>query len=269
MEDIRVFSNPEFGDLRATLLNNEPYFVGKEVAEKLGYLNASKAVLNHVDEEDRTIIQSSQNGNLEIPNRGLIAINESGLYSLILSSKLPKAKQFKRWVTSEVLPSIRKNGGYIAGQETLSDDELLEKAILVAQKKIAERDAIIQRQSEEIGLKNQRISELQPKASYYDVVLNCKEVIPISQISKDYGMSATKLNKILAEEKVQYKQGNIWLLYQKYAEQGYTSTKTSLFPKRDGTQGSSIHTYWTQKGRLFIYGLLKSKGILPTIERGN
>ena len=104
--------------------------------------------------------------------------------------------------------------------------------------------------------------ELQPKASYYDLILQNKSTMPISQIAKDYGMSAVHLNNLLHEYKVQYKQGRIWLLYQKYAEQGYTQSRTYAID----ADSSKLHTYWTQKGRLFLYDLLKSKGILPLIE---
>lgn len=118
-----------------------------------------------------------------------------------------------------------------------------------------------------VSVQNQQIAELQPKASYYDVVLNCKDLMSIGKIAKDFGKSAVWLNKWLHEHGVQYKQGEIWLLYQQYAEQGYTSTKTSVYNGLDGKEHSKIHTYWTQKGRLFIYGLLKAEGILPTMER--
>lgn len=118
-----------------------------------------------------------------------------------------------------------------------------------------------------VAVQEQQISELQPKASYYDVVLNSPDLMPISTIAKDYGRSATWLNKFLHEKGVQFKQGDIWLLYQKYAQNGYTSTKTHSLNGRDGFQHTKVHTYWTQKGRLFIYDLLKTDGILPTIER--
>ena len=111
-KEIQIFKNDEFGQVRGILINDEPYFIGKEVAEVLGYANSKDAIQKHVDEEDKQIIQRSQFATLEIPNRGLTIINESGLYSLILSSKLPNAKKFKRWVTSEVLPQIRKTGSY-------------------------------------------------------------------------------------------------------------------------------------------------------------
>lgn len=124
MDNLMKFENDEFGQLRGILINNEPYFIGKEITEVLGYVNSKDAIQKHVDDEDKQIIQRSQFATLEIPNRGLTVINESGLYSLILSSKLANAKKFKRWVTSEVLPSIRKNGMY-ATDELLDNPDLL------------------------------------------------------------------------------------------------------------------------------------------------
>jgi RNA polymerase sigma factor (sigma-70 family) len=135
MNNIISFTNNELGTIRTVLIDNEPYFVGKDVAKALGYTNPQKAIKDHVDEEDRTVNESfTVNG-----TQGLL-INESGLYSLILSSKLPNAKKFKRWVTSEVIPSIRKYGGYIANQDNLTDEELLANAVQIAQRKIEERD---------------------------------------------------------------------------------------------------------------------------------
>ena len=119
-----------------------------------------------------------------------------------------------------------------------------------------------------IAVQNQQIAELQPKASYYDLVLNCKDLISTSAIAKDYGKSAVWMNRWLHEKGVQFKRGDIWLLYQKYAEKGYTSTKTHSYSGTDGEPHTKVHTYWTQKGRLFIYGLMKEDGILPLIERG-
>ena len=116
-----------------------------------------------------------------------------------------------------------------------------------------------------IAVKDQQITELQPKANYYDIVLACKDLMPISQISKDYGWSAKRMNEWLKEQQVQYKQGGIWLLYQKHAEQGYTNTKTTIYSDKDGNQHTKVHTYWTQKGRLFIYALMKADG--PLIEQ--
>lgn len=241
-------------EVRTVTINNEAYFVGKDVADILGYSNGSRDVNRHV-EEDRLKYRFGTSGQ----DREMTIINESGLYSLILSSKLPQAKDFKRWVTSEVLPTIRKHGLYAI-------DDLLENpdmAIAALQKLKEERQLRLQAQ-EEVAQKNQIIQELQPKATYYDLILQSESLVAISVIAKDYGMSAKKLNSLLHELKVQYKQGNTWLLYQKYASKGYTQSKTHPID----AERSKMHTYWTQKGRLFIYDLLKNKkGILPLIEQ--
>ena len=136
MNNLQIFDSPDFGQIRTIQQNGEPWFVGKDVADILGYQNGSRDVNRHVDEDDR---QNYQNGTFE-SNRGLTIINESGLYSLILSSKMPKAKEFKRWVTSEVIPAIRKTGGYIAGSENMTDAEIMAKAVLVAQSTLRQRD---------------------------------------------------------------------------------------------------------------------------------
>lgn len=260
--EIQVFSNAELGEVRTTVIDGEVMFVGKDVAEILGYSNTKDAIATHVDEEDRSVIQRSENTTLEIPNRGLAVINESGLYSLILSSKMPNAKKFKRWVTAEVLPAIRKHGVY-AVDEVLQNPDVLIQALTELKKEREEKEKL----KETVAVQNQQITEMKPKAGYYDVVLNCKDVISTTEIAKDYGWSAKKMNAYLHEKKIQFKQGKIWLLYQKYSEQGLTSTKTSIYNGRDGLSHSNIHTYWTQKGRLFIYELLKKDGILPIMER--
>lgn len=256
--EIQVFSNAELGEVRTTVIDGEVMFVGKEVADILGYSNTQKAIRDHVDEDDKLterIVLSGQ-------NREAVFINESGLYSLILSSKMPNAKKFKRWVTAEVLPAIRKHGVY-AVDEVLQNPDVLIQALTELKKEREEKEKL----KETVAVQNQQITEMTPKAGYYDVVLNCKDVISTTEIAKDYGWSAKKMNAYLHEKKIQFKQGKIWLLYQKYSEQGLTSTKTSVYNGRDGLSHSSIHTYWTQKGRLFIYELLKKDGILPIMER--
>lgn len=256
--EIQVFRNAKLGEVRATVIDGEVMFVGKDVAEILGYKNGSKALADHVDEEDKLNNDSLSS----LGQRGGWLINESGLYSLILSSKMPNAKKFKRWVTAEVLPAIRKHGVY-AVDEVLQNPDVLIQALTELKKEREEKEKL----KETVAVQNQQITEMTPKAGYYDVVLNCKDVISTTEIAKDYGWSAKKMNAYLHEKKIQFKQGKIWLLYQKYSEQGLTSTKTSVYNGSDGLSHSSIHTYWTQKGRLFIYELLKKDGILPIMER--
>ena len=166
MNNIQIFKNKQFGEVRAIEINGEPWLVGKDVTEILGYQNASKALSDHVDEDDKLNNESLSS----LGQRGGWLINESGLYSLILGSKLPQAKQFKKWVTAEVLPSIRKHGGYFKGQETMTDEELLSKALLVAKSQIDE--------------KNKQIEQMRPKEIFADAVATSKTSILIGELAK-------------------------------------------------------------------------------------
>lgn len=256
--ELQVYKKAEFGSVRTTTIGGQPYFVGKDVAGILGYSNSRKALIDHVDEEDKEVTKCDTLGG----KQDLIIINESGLYSLILSSKMPNAKKFKRWVTSEVLPAIRKHGLY-ATDELIANPDLA-IAAFTALKEEREKNRLLEQTT---AVQKQQIAEMKPKASYYDVVLNCKDLISTSTVAKDYGKSAIWMNRYLHEKGVQFKQGEIWLLYQKYAEKGYTNTKTHSYSANDGTIHTKPHTYWTQKGRLFVYELLKADGILPTMEQ--
>ena len=170
MNGIMNFTNSEFGNIRGVEIGGEPWLVGKDVAEALGYSNTKDAIERHVDDYDKQILRSGNATLDNIPNRGLTIINESGLYSLILSSKLPSAKKFKHWVTSEVLPAIRKNGGYIAGQETMSDEELIAKALIVAQRTI--------------DSKNKEIERMRPKEIFADAVTAAPTTVLIGELAK-------------------------------------------------------------------------------------
>lgn len=254
MNELQNF-NFEGNEVRTVLINDEPYFVGKDIADVLGYSNSRKALIDHVDEEDKNTV-TIRDGNKGNPNQ--VVINESGMYSLVLSSKLPNAKKFKRWVTNEVLPSIRKHGAYLT-------DEKIEEALL-------NPDTIIslatQLKNEREGrlIAEQQVKEFQPKVSYYDKVLSNDALMTISLIAKDYGMSGAGMNKLLHELGVQYRQGGTWLLYAKYQRTGWTHSETKMVPRKDGTEKAVLNTKWTQKGRLGLYELLKTNGYLPLIE---
>ena len=261
--ELQVFSNAEFGSVRSIMIDNEPYFVGKDVAEILGYKKPENALSVHVDEEDKTTTLIQGTGSNY--KTTVTIINESGLYSLILSSKLPNAKKFKRWVTSEVLPAIRKHGVFAV--DTMLNDPDAMIAALQAYKEERQRRLLLESEN---AVQKQQLLEMKPKVSYYDVVINSPDLISITEIAKDYGWSAKHMNGYLHSKGIQYKQGDrIWILYQKYAEQGLTSTKTHAYLTGDGNTHTKVHTYWTQKGRLFVYDLLKKDGILPLIEKEN
>lgn len=260
MNEIKIFNNEEFGKIRTTLIDGEPWFIGNDIASALGYKKARNAIKAHVDEEDKDALNQGTLGGSQM----MTIINESGLYSLIFGSKLESAKRFKHWITSEVLPEIRKTGTYgIHLPDGSLNLDLLEEMI----HKERELQNQIKEQRLLLNVQNQQIQELAPKASYYDVVLNCKDLISVTEFAKDYGWSARRMNETLKNLGIQYRQGKHWFLYQKYADKGYTSTKTHVYLKNNGKEGCNIHTYWTQKGRLFVYDLLKDKNILPLIER--
>ncbi|MCL2816416.1 MAG: phage antirepressor KilAC domain-containing protein [Oscillospiraceae bacterium] len=250
---MQIFKHEEFGEVRTVMIDGEPWFVGKDITAILGYGNGSRDLNRHVDAEDR---QNYRNGTFEISNRGMTIINESGLYSLILSSKLPQAKAFKRWVTSEVLPSIRKYGAFIV-EDTLS------KMIGNSEFTEALLDSLAEEHAKNIALED-KIETLAPKARYCDKVLLSGEALQTSVIAKDYGMTAIAFNRLLHDLGIQYRIGNTWLLYKEYADKGYTKTKTYYTP--GGT--AVVHTYWLQKGRLFLYELLAFAGIFPQVPSG-
>jgi len=248
---LQIFEHKDFGKVRTVTINGEPWFVAKDVTQALGYKNSPDALKKHVDAEDRRVLQKSQNATFDIPTRGLSIINESGLYCLALSSKLPQAKTFRRWVTSVVVPSIRKHGAY-------ATPDTLEQMMGNPQFTEALIDALAEEHSKNVKLTNQ-VAELAPRAHYCKMVLLSGGAIPVSVIAKEYGMSAMVFNSLLHDLGIQYKVGGCWVLYQAYANKGYMKTRT--FYKLSGD--SIIHSYWTQKGREFLYNTLAFADVFP------
>jgi prophage antirepressor-like protein len=258
MRDVKIFNHKEFGELSILIINGKEYFPASRCAAILGYTNTRDAISRHC----RGVVKHDIIDNLGRTQETNF-IPEGDLYRLIIRSNLPKAEQFERWVFDEVLPSIRKFGLYAT--DALIDDILnnpdLGIKLFTEYKQAKERAKQLEL---ETAKQKQIIGELRPKASYYDLIVQNKSLVPITKIAKDYGMSGRAMNKLLHELGVQYKMGNTWLLYQDYADQGYTQSKTHTID----AERSVMHTYWTQKGRLFLYDLLKNKrGLLPVIER--
>ena len=246
MNNLQIFVNEEFGSIRVTEINGEPWFVGKDVAETLGYSDLNKAIAMHVEEEDKVNDKSSPS----LGQRGGWFINESGVYSLIFSSKLPSAKRFKHWVTSEVLPSIRKNGGYIAGQESLSDEELLSKALIVAQNKIRERDSLIQKQAAVI-------EEQRPKTIFADAVSASKQSILIGELAKlicqnGVEIGQKRLFNWLRDNGYLMRNGKTNIPKQKYVEMGLFEIKESTIQNPDGTVRITLTPKVTGRGQVYF-----------------
>ena len=237
MTDIQIFNNPKFGEVRAVTIDNEPWFVGKDVAERLGYRKPENALSVHVDDEDKTTTLIQGTGSNY--KTTVTIINESGLYSLVLSSKLPTAKAFKRWITSEVIPSIRKNGGYINGQDQLSPEELMARALVVAQQTLADRE----RRISELTVTNQI---MQPKAEYFDQIVDRNLLTNFRETAKQLGIKEKSFIQFLIDHKYLYRDKRGKLM-------PYADKNNGLFEVKecfnDKTQWSGTQTLITPKGR--------------------
>nr|DAM15524.1 MAG TPA: repressor domain protein [Caudoviricetes sp.] len=237
MSEIQVFNNPEFGEIRTMEMNGEPYFVGREIAEKLGYAKPENALAAHVDDEDKTTTLIQGDGS-NYKSKTTI-INESGLYSLVLSSKLPGAKRFKRWVTSEVLPSIRRNGGYIDGQETMSAEELMAKALVVAQQTLAAREARIS----QLTVQN---TIMLPKAEYFDQLVERNTLTNFRETAKELNIPPRQFVQFLLDKKYLYRDKKGKLLPFENRNDGLFEVKECVNEK---TQWSGTQTLITPRGR--------------------
>ena len=233
----QIFKNEEFGQIRTCMVKGETYFVGKQVASALGYVHPTKAVTTHVDEEARIMTKT-----VTIQGkRDTTFITESGLYALILSSKLDSARRFKRWVTSEVLPAIRQNGRY---------------ELELHNRQLEQRNALL----EEIN------TQQKPLTDYARTILSSTQTVTITQIAQDYGFTAVRFNELLRNLRIQHKVGGQWILYMPYLNKGYVQSFSSYHVTGDGEVKVKVLTRWTQSGRLFLYEELKRAGILPIIE---
>jgi len=256
---VTVFQNRQFGEVRTIMRDGEPWFVAADVCRALEVNNSRDAVARLDGDEKTAVDLTDTSSNGVIQKRAMTLVSESGLYSLVLGSRKPEARLFKRWITHEVIPSIRKHGVYAIDQ-LLDNPDLL---IASLQKLKAERERA-NHAEELVAAQGRLIEDMQPKATYYDLVLSSINAVPITMIAKDYGLSAVRLNQILHDLGVQYKLDGTWILYQEYADCGYTKTQTHAISE----DKSVIHTCWTQKGRLFIYDLLKNeRNLLPLMER--
>lgn len=248
---METFSNQEFGSVRIIEEDGKYLFCGSDVAKALGYARPNEAIAKHCKGtlKRRTLTEGGVQYMLFIP--------EGDVYRLIAQSKLPSAERFESWVFDEVLPTIRKHGAYVT-DNILSNPKLLEQALSALRSEREKRAELETKNAIQLGI----IQEMEPKASYYDIILRTKNAVPITLIAKDYGMSAIRLNRLLHKLGIQYQVGGTWMLYQKYAGEGYTVTHT--YPISWNT--CSMHTCWTQKGRLFLYELLCNQGIYPVME---
>lgn len=263
MNDMQLFKHPTFGTIRTTEVNGVPWFVGKDVAAALGYKDTINALKLHVDIEDK---QGGWQITTPSGTQPMTIINESGLYSLVLSSKLPTAKKFKRWVTSEVLPSIRKHGAYMT-EDTIKEALTTPDFIIQLATALKEEQEKRRELENTVEVQRQAIEDFAPVQHYVDSILSSRGTMTTSQIAADYDLTANKLNKILHQEGIQRNVSGQWILYRKHMGKGYTKSETIPITHHDGTPGTVLHTRWTQKGRLMIHDILAARGIEATMDK--
>ena len=237
---IQIFESAEFGKVRTmTDSEGEPLFCGRDVAVALGYKRASEAVAQHVEKEDTMKCRTLTNGGAQ----QLLYVNESGLYALIMGSKLESARRFRHWVTSEVLPAIRKQGGYMVAREEESDEMIMARTMQIMSAALDRRD--------------REIAQLKPRAQYADHVLDSVACLTVTQIAKELHMTGHELNRILCERGIQYPQSGQYLLYAKYARRGYAQNRTHEYHNTAGELITRTYLVWTEAGRNFIHRLVE------------
>jgi prophage antirepressor-like protein len=250
-EQIKIFKNSRFGEVRVTEIEGKTYFVGSDVAKSLGYQNTSKALSDHCKGVTKRYILT--NGGMQEMN----VIPEGDIYRLAAKSELPGAEEFESWIFDEVLPSIRRMGGYMVTREADTPELIMARALQIAQITIEnhkQRVQILEGEKEHLITE---VKQLAPKAEYTDKVLQSTSTYTMTQVAKEVGMSAIALEKKLHDAGVMFKQSGRWMLYVKYQDKGYTKTRTHQYTHCDGTTGTNTITVWTEKGRAFVHHLTK------------
>lgn len=266
--DIQIFTSPQFGQIRTAGTAEQPVFCLTDICKVLDLQPG--ATKNRLGEKGISLINTPTAGG----EQQLVYISEQNLYKVIMRSNKPQAEPFQDWVCGEVLPTIRRTGGYIAGSDQMSDDEIMARALDIAHRTIEQRT----RENRELRLENHRLEdentrlivenqELRNAKSYLDIIMSSKRSLTVTQIAQDYGMSAKALNKRLNAMHIQYSCNGQWILYQQYKDKGYQVSNEIAIPQTDGSLYYTTQTQWTQAGRRFIYEQLKAEGIVPQIER--
>lgn len=260
--NIQVFNNDEFGSVRVVTEDDKVLFCAKDIATALGYKDCVNAIKAHCRWVVKRHLPHPQS-----PSKTIDAsfIPEGDVYRLIMTSKLPSAQKFESWVFDDVLPSIRKHGIYATEELTeraINDPDWMINLLTNYKKEREERKRVEAESRQRLA----QIDEMRPKVDYCDRILQCPDAIPITVIAKDYGKSAQWLNKRLNEMGIRYKRGKTWVLNQCYADNGYTKTETFPYIDENGESRVNILTKWTQKGRMFLYDMLRTCDILPICE---
>lgn len=262
MNELKLFQSPIFGQVRTVVMNGQVMFAATDVAKCLGYANPQKAIRNHCKSIGVNEMDTPTNGGIQ----KVRFITKGNVVRLVASSELPQAEQVESWIFDEVIPTVLETGGYISTTPNDTPEEIMARALTIAQATLAKREerlkqleAETEQQQATIELQDKEIKEAAPKVNYYNNHLQSVNTLTSTQIAKQIGMDAEKLHKKLKETNVIYRQSGQWLLHSPYSTWGLHSTRTQTYTRSDGSIGTNIYTVWTERGRRFIIALYENE----------
>lgn len=262
MNELKLFQSPIFGKVRTVVINGQVMFAATDVAKCLGYTNPQKAVRDHCKSAGVNEMDTPTNGGIQ----KVKFITKGNIIRLVASSELPQAEEVESWIFDEVIPTVLETGGYIATKSDDTPEEIMARALTIAQATLAKREerlkqleAQTEQQQATIELQDKEIKEAAPKVNYYNNHLQSVNTLTSTQIAKQIGMDAEKLHKKLKEANVIYRQSGQWLLHSPYSTWGLHSTRTQTYTRSDGSIGTNVYTVWTERGRRFIIALYENE----------
>lgn len=262
MNELKLFQSPIFGQVRTVVMNGQVMFAATDVAKCLGYANPQKAIRNHCKSIGVNEMDTPTNGGIQ----KVRFITKGNVVRLVASSELPQAEQVESWIFDEVIPTVLETGGYISTTTNDTPEEIMARALTIAQATLAKREerlkqleAETEQQQATIELQDKEIKEAAPKVNYYNNHLQSVNTLTSTQIAKQIGMDAEKLHKKLKEANVIYRQSGQWLLHSPYSTWGLHSTRTQTYTRSDGSIGTNVYTVWTERGRRFIIALYENE----------
>lgn len=262
MNELKLFQSPIFGQVRTVVMNGQVMFAATDVAKCLGYANPQKAIRNHCKSIGVNEMDTPTNGGIQ----KVRFITKGNVVRLVASSELPQAEQVESWIFDEVIPTVLETGGYISTTTNDTPEEIMARALTIAQATLAKREerlkqleAETEQQQATIELQDKEIKEAAPKVNYYNNHLQSVNTLTSTQIAKQIGMDAEKLHKKLKETNVIYRQSGQWLLHSPYSTWGLHSTRTQTYTRSDGSIGTNVYTVWTERGRRFIIALYENE----------
>lgn len=262
MNELKLFQSPIFGKVRTVVINGQVMFAATDVAKCLGYANPQKAVRDHCKSAGVNEMDTPTNGGIQ----KVKFITKGNIIRLVASSELPQAEEVESWIFDEVIPTVLETGGYIATKSDDTPEEIMARALTIAQATLAKREerlkqleAETEQQQATIELQDKEIKAAAPKVNYYNNHLQSVNTLTSTQIAKQIGMDAEKLHKKLKEAGIIYRQSGQWLLHSPYSTWGLHSTRTQTYTRSDGSIGTNVYTVWTERGRRFIIALYENE----------